>query len=140
MSASATVTPADIVREAAALRRSLEGGFREEVVTSLYREVERITSRAVRDSGSGPLELDQRIDRVVTSRWLGLPLMLIVLAVIFWLTIVGANVPSQMLASAFFWFEDLAAGWFTQLGAPWWLTGFVWHGVYRGLAWAAASR
>ena len=135
MSASATVTPADIVREAAALRRSLEGGFREEVVTSLYREVERITSRAVRDSGSGPLELDQRIDRVVTSRWLGLPLMLIVLAVIFWLTIVGANVPSQMLASAFFWFEDLAAGWFTQLGAPWWLTGFVWHGVYRGLAW-----
>mgnify|MGYP002629357719 CR=1 FL=1 len=135
MNASTAVTPADIIREASSLRRSLEGGFREEVVTSLYGEVERITRRAVRDSGAGPLELDQRIDRVVTSRWLGLPIMLVILAVIFWLTIVGANVPSQMLATGFFWFEDIAAGWFTQLGAPWWLTGFVWHGVYRGLAW-----
>ena len=41
-----------------------------------------------------PLELDQRIDRIVTSRGFGLPLMLLMLAVVFWLTIVGANVPS----------------------------------------------
>lgn len=135
MSESVAVTTGDIVREAAALRRSLESGFREEVVTSLYGEVERISRRAVQDSGARPLELDQRIDRLVTSPLFGLPLMLVILAVIFWLTIVGANVPSQMLASAFFWFEDLAAAWFTQLGVPWWITGFVWHGVYRGLAW-----
>ena len=138
MSQVLVATPGDIVREAAALRRSLEAGFREEVVTSLYDEVERITRRAVQDSGSRPLELDQRIDRIVTSRLLGLPLMLVILSVIFWLTIVGANVPSQMLASAFFWFEDIAAGWFTQLGLPWWITGFVWHGVYRGLAWVVS--
>jgi hypothetical protein len=49
MSESLAVTPGDIVREAAALRRSLEAGFREEVVTSLYGEVERITRRAVQD-------------------------------------------------------------------------------------------
>jgi ferrous iron transport protein B len=138
MSDPAAVTTADIVREAAALRRSLEAGFREEVVTSLYGEVERITRRAVHDSGARSLELDQRIDRIVTSRALGLPLMLAVLAVVFWLTIVGANVPSQMLATAFFWFEDLAAGAFERIGAPWWLTGFLWHGVYRGLAWVVS--
>lgn len=137
MSESA-ITPSQIVREAARLRRSLEAGFREEVVTSLYGEVERITRRAVRDAGAQPLELDQRIDRIVTSRAFGLPLMLLILAVIFWLTIIGANVPSQMLATGFFWFEDLAAGWFDRLGAPWWLTGFVWHGVYRGLAWVVS--
>jgi len=134
----AAASPADIVREAAALRRSLEAGFREEVVTSLYGEVERITRRAVRDSGARPLELDQRIDRIVTSRTLGLPLMLGVLAVVFWLTIIGANVPSQMLATAFFWFEDLAASAFERVGAPWWLTGFLWHGIYRGLAWVVS--
>jgi ferrous iron transport protein B len=138
MSEPAAVSASDIVREAAALRRSLQAGFREEVVTSLYGEVERITRRAVRDSGARPLELDQRIDRIVTSRAFGLPLMLGILAVIFWLTIVGANVPSQMLAAAFFWFEDLAAGAFERLGAPWWLTGFLWHGVYRGLAWVVS--
>jgi ferrous iron transport protein B len=128
----------DIVREAAALRRSLRAGFREEVVTSLYGEVERIARRAVHDSGARPLELDQRIDRIVTSRTFGLPLMLAVLAVVFWLTIVGANVPSQMLATGFFWFEDVAAGAFDRIGAPWWLTGFIWHGVYRGLAWVVS--
>lgn len=138
MSANAAASPADIVREAAALRRSLEAGFREEVVTSLYGEVERITRRAVRDSGARPLELDQRIDRIVTSRTLGLPLMLGILGVVFWLTIVGANVPSQMLARAFFWFEDIAASAFDRMGAPWWLTGFIWHGVYRGLAWVVS--
>lgn len=135
MSERAAASPADIVREAASLRRSLEAGFREEVVTSLYGEVERITRRAVRDAGAQPLELDQRIDRIVTSRALGLPLMLAILAVIFWLTIVGANVPSQMLATALFWVEDLGAATFEGLGSPWWLTGFVWHGVFRGLAW-----
>jgi ferrous iron transport protein B len=129
------VTPADIIREAGALRRSLEAGFREEVVSSLYGEVERVSRRAVHDQGSRPLELDQRIDRIVTSRLLGLPLMLLILAVVFWLTIVGANVPSAMLAGALFAVEDAAAAWFTSWGSPVWLTGFIWHGVFRGLAW-----
>jgi ferrous iron transport protein B len=138
VSEPAAASASDIVREAAALRRSLQAGFREEVVTSLYGEVERITRRAVRDGGARPLELDQKIDRIVTSRLFGLPLMLGLLGVVFWLTIVGANVPSQMLATGFFWFEDLAAAAFDRVGAPWWLTGFIWHGVYRGLAWVVS--
>ena len=64
--------------------------------------------------------------------------MLVMLAVVFWLTIVGANVPSQMLAQALFWVEDVAAGLFDAWGSPWWLTGFVWHGVFRGLAWVVS--
>ncbi len=135
MSDARALSPADIIREATALRRSLTSGFREEVVTSLYGEVERVSRRAVRDEGSRPLELDQRIDRIVTSRWLGLPLMLLILAAVFWLTIIGANVPSAMLASALFAVEDWAAAIFTSWGSPWWLTGFIWHGVFRGLAW-----
>jgi len=129
------VSPADIIREAGALRRSLETGFREQVVNSLYGEVERVSRRAVRDEGSKPLELDQRIDRIVTSRWLGLPLMLLILAVVFWLTIIGANVPSAMIATALFAVEDWAAALFISWGVPVWLTGFLWHGVFRGLAW-----
>ena len=55
MSETRAISGVDIIREAGALRRSLEGGFREEVVTSLYDEVERVTRRAVRDHGSGRL-------------------------------------------------------------------------------------
>jgi ferrous iron transport protein B len=135
MAEQVAVNPADIIREAGALRRSLHSGFREEVVTSLYGEVERVARRAVRDAGSRPLELDQKIDRIVTSRIFGLPLMLGILAVVFWLTIIGANVPSAMLATMLFAVEDAAAAWFTSMGSPWWLTGFIWHGVFRGLAW-----
>ena len=48
-------------------------------------------------------ERDLKIDRVITSRWFGIPLMLLLLLVIFWLTIVGANGPSQLLANFFSW-------------------------------------
>jgi ferrous iron transport protein B len=129
------ITPADIIREAGALRRSLAAGFRDEVVNSLYGQVARVAGRAVHDRRSRRLELDQQIDRIVTSRWLGLPLMLLILAVVFWLTIVGANVPSAILAAALFAIEDWAAAAFTSWGSPVWLTGFLWHGVFRGLAW-----
>ena len=138
MSGPAIAPPVDAVHEAARLRRSLAAGFREEVVSSLYREVERITERAVRHAEGGRLDLDQRIDRLVTSRVLGLPLMLAILSGVFWLTIIGANVPSQMIAAGLFWAEDLCAGWFDQAGVPWWLTGFIWHGVFRGLAWVVS--
>ena len=71
----------------------------------------------------------------MTSPVFGLPIMALLLTAVFWLTIAGANVPSAMLASGFFWFEDQAAGVFDSCGTPWWITGFIWHGVFRGLAW-----
>jgi ferrous iron transport protein B len=128
--------PEAVIRRAEQLRRGLTGNFRDEAVASVYAEAERVSQRAVtQGSADQRLDWDQRIDRLITSPIFGLPLMLVILAVVFWLTVAGANVPSAMLASAFFWFEDLAAATFDKMGAPWWLTGFIWHGVFRGLAW-----
>jgi ferrous iron transport protein B len=129
------VDPEAVIRRAEELRRGLTGNFRDEAVSSIYAEAERISRRVVKRSGERPSDWDQRIDRIVTSPLLGLPLMLVILAVIFWLTIAGANVPSAMIASMLFWVEGRAAAMFEGIGAPWWLTGFVWHGVFRGLAW-----
>ena len=124
-----------MIRRAEELRRGLTGNFRDEAVSSLYAEAERIYRRVVRHSGDRRMDWDQRIDRLVTSPLLGLPLMLVILAVVFWLTIAGANVPSAMLATGLFWLENQAAALFDSFGSPWWLTGFIWHGVFRGLAW-----
>lgn len=132
---NANLTPQDILNRAESLRPQLESGFRDEIVQSLYTEVEHITHRAVHTAGQRKWDLDQRIDRLVTSPILGLPIMLLMLAAIFWVTIVGANVPSRLLAEGLFFIEDKAAALFTQIGLPWWITGFIWHGVYRGLAW-----
>jgi ferrous iron transport protein B len=127
--------PGDVLAHAETLRQSLSAGFRDETVKSIYNEAERIAQRAVHLKGDRHWDLDQRIDRLVTSPIFGLPIMVLILAVVFWLTIIGANVPSQMIATGLFWIEDKASTLFTALGIPWWITGFIWHGVYRGLAW-----
>jgi len=128
-------TPQEINEKAAAIRAQLDSGFRDEVVKNLYQEAERIARRAVQHSAKRRWDLDQKIDRLVTSPITGLPIMLLLLATIFWLTIAGANVPSNLLASGLFWIEDKLSGIFDLWGVPWWITGFIWHGVFRGLAW-----
>ncbi len=140
-SQSGTETPLtaqDLLRRVEALRPTLGDNFRDEIVKSLFAEAEIITRRSVHSTGEVRYDLDQRIDRLVTSPIFGLPIMLLMLAVVFWLTIVGANVPSKMLADALFWVEDQAAALFTTVGIPWWITGFIWHGVFRGLAWVVS--
>ncbi|MGE3276923.1 MAG: nucleoside recognition domain-containing protein [Vicinamibacterales bacterium] len=132
---STTVAAEAALGRAAALRGTLSASFRDEAVRSIYDEAARVAGRATRLPGAGHADLDQRIDRLVTSPVFGLPLMALMLAVVFWLTIAGANVPSAMLADALFWIEDRGAAAFTAVGVPWWITGFLWHGVYKGLAW-----
>ncbi len=131
-------TAADVIRRAAGLREQLHASFRDETVRSIYAEAARVANRAARESASRRLDFDQRIDRLVTSPVFGLPIMALLLATVFWLTIAGANVPSAMLATGFFWIEDQAAGLFDAAGMPWWVTGFIWHGVFRGLGWVVS--
>ena len=132
------MSPEQVLARSDALRRGLGEDVRDRMVSSLYTKARSISERAVKIAGARRWDLDQRIDRIVTSRLFGLPLMLAILAGVFWLTILGANVPSQMLATALFAVEDWAAGLFTSLGSPEWLTGIVWHGIYRGLAWVVS--
>ncbi|MBI5567195.1 MAG: ferrous iron transporter B [Chloroflexi bacterium] len=133
-----TVSANDVIARADALRRDLSGNFRDQLVEAMYTEAETIARRAVKTAGERRLDWDQRIDRLITSPIFGLPIMLLLLSIVFWLTITGANVPSQMIANALFWIEDQAANLFTAIGLPWWITGFVWHGVWRGLAWVVS--
>jgi ferrous iron transport protein B len=109
------------------------------MVQAMYRDAEVITQRvAPARDGHRRRRLDATVDRIVTSRVWGLPVMLVGLAAVFWVTIVGANYPSTMLATALFWLEERAATAFAGAGAPAWLTGVLWHGVWRGLAWVVA--
>jgi ferrous iron transport protein B len=135
---ASNITAQDILTRSDTLKRTLDVSFRDKIVESIYADAEAIAGRVVQKEGTRRFDLDQRIDRVVTSKILGLPLMGVLLAAVFWVTIVGANVPSQLLATALFWVEDQGAALFALLGLPWWVTGFLWHGVYRGLAWVVS--
>lgn len=125
----------EIIARAEELRNSLSTGFRDEIVKSLYSEAEIIARRAVKTAKDKKYDLDQKIDRIVTSPIFGLPLMLVLLGIIIWLTVIGANYPSQLIAKGFFWVEDQIVNLFNLWGVPWWITGFIWQGVFRGLAW-----
>jgi ferrous iron transport protein B len=125
------------VRKADELRAALDDGARDEVVQHLYARAERI-ARAAAHVPRTSEGLRQRLDGILTSPVWGLPIMGLGLAAVFWVTVTGANVPSQMIASALFWLEDRGSGLFDALGAPWWLTGLLWHGTYRALAWVVS--
>ncbi len=130
-----TLNPNDVLAKAEALRGSLSSGFRDEIVKSLYSEAETIAKRAVKTVKDKKYDIDQKIDRLVTSPITGLPIMLIILAVVIWLTVTGANVPSQMIANALFALGEGAKALFISWNVPWWITGFIWDGVYLALAW-----
>ena len=80
----------------------------------------------------------RRIDRLVTSRRYGYPLMLLLLAFVFWLTIQGANIPSHYLSIALFWGQEQLTALFHHWGAPEWLHGALVLGAYRVLAWVVS--
>lgn len=127
-----------ILQTAYQIQRQLGGAFRDRLVESLFAEAERIARSVVHQRGERRWEWDRRIDAILTSRLWGLPIMGLLLMMVFWVTIQGANYISDWLASGLFWIEQQGSKLFNYLGAPWWLTGFIWHGVYRGLAWVVS--
>lgn len=125
----------EILAKAETLRGTLSTGFRDEIVKSLYSEAEAIARRAVKTAKGKKYDIDQKIDRLVTSPIVGLPIMLVLLSFIIWLTVEGANVASASIANVLFGIGDWGRTLFNSLNVPWWITGFIWDGVYLALAW-----
>jgi len=81
---------------------------------------------------------DRSLDRILTGRFFAFPLMFILLALIFWLTMVGANVPSRLLSYGLFWIQDRLMEGMIALGVPWWIREPLILGVYRTVAWVVS--
>ena len=117
-------------------RVGLEGELlRERLVSCLIWRAEDIAHAVVSSVQADSHRRDRRLDRIFTSRLTGIPVMLLLLAGVFWLTLAGANYPSQLLSQGLFWLQDRLSGLFTYLGAPQWLHDMLVLGVYRTLAW-----
>ena len=81
---------------------------------------------------------DRRLDRLLTGRWSAWPLLLLLLAFLFWLTIVGANLPSRALAALLFSLEGKLSEGLRLLGATDRLRGLLCEGAWRVLAWVVS--
>ena len=86
-------------------------------------------------SGPDSLRRDRQIDKVLTSRVLGFPIMLALLALVFFITITGANYPSQLLSDVLFKVQDKLIGFCISVSVPEFIYEPLLLGVYRVLAW-----
>ena len=78
---------------------------------------------------------DRKIDKILTSKKFGIPIMLVFLGLIFWLTIIGSNYPSQMLFNLFTFFQVKLIAFLNFINCPNWLNNMLVLGIYRTLTW-----
>jgi ferrous iron transport protein B len=140
MSQTRSTRPEDVLATAQRLRWEVGPGVHEKLIEATYAEAARIADRAVTRPGRRPrFDLDRAVDHVVTSRIWGFPLMALLFTLIFWITIVGANHPSGLLATILLdkghpFLQGLA----TSIGLPWWIRGFLLDGVYLATGWVVS--
>lgn len=108
-----------------------------EAVHTISEYAAAICRRAIKRTGKES-PASSRADRILCGRLTGFAAMAMLLAVIFWITIVGANYPSEALSSLFGKFEGVLHRALTAVGAAEWLIGMLIFGIYRTLAWIVA--
>lgn len=112
--------------------------LRDKIVASLVLTAEHICSDTIHYDKNDYNLRDRKIDKILTSKWTGFPIMIALLLGVFWLTITGANYPSSLLSDGLFWVEDRITDAFHYFGAPDWLHGMLVLGIYRVLAWVVS--
>ena len=127
----------DVLQKASDYRLDFGDGLHDVLMEAVYKDAGAIVRKVVTyPSEKKRLYWDQWLDKILTSKWTGFPMMLVMLMVVFWITIAGANVPSSLLADFFMGFlHPLLKEWAAQIGTPWWLSGFLIDGVYLSAAW-----
>lgn len=126
-----------ILTTANAMRWELGENIHDALVESIYNDAQSIAAAVTTLPDKKPtFNFDVNLDRLITSRWFGFPLMFLLLAFVFWLTVEGANVPSSYISLLLVdtihpWLRDV----FASLHSPWWLTGVMVDGVWLAMAW-----
>ena len=109
--------------------------IRDNIVSSIIKTGEKISNESVTFNDANYNKFDRKIDSILTSRIFGLPIMIALLGLVFWITIEGANFPSDMLANGLFFIESKLSHLFKFIGSPDWLHDILILGIYRTLAW-----
>ena len=99
---------------------------------------EEICLSAVKFSDKNKICKHYKIDSVLTGKILGIPLMLLLFAFIFWLTVSGANYPSEFLSSLFAKIGEWLNSAFLKIGVPHLLKSLLLDGIWKVLSWVVA--
>jgi ferrous iron transport protein B len=140
LDAAAPPSADEILAAAQALRWQFTDDFHEVLTEATFATAAEIADSVVqRPDHKQRFDLDRTIDHLVTSRVWGLPIMFLLFALVFWITIVGANIPSAWLSQLLIGviYPLLKEG-AAALQMPWWLSGLLIDGMYLATAWVVA--
>lgn len=120
--------------EIKSFREKENNKVRDIIVSDIYKQCEEIVKDTV-DKNKNKILKQQKIDSILTSKSIGIPIMLLMLTLILWITIEGANVPSELLAKLLFSLEDKLMNLLIMIKVPLWLRNILVLGIYKTLAW-----
>lgn len=129
-----------LINQASELRWKIGSDYHDKLTEGIYSDAAVITQRAeIRKDDQASYHFDRMLDKILTSKTLGFPIMGLILSTILWLTIQGANYPSSMLDSLLLGvvYPLLKSG-ASQIGLTWWLDGLLIDGIYMAVAWVIA--
>ncbi|MDE5584080.1 MAG: 50S ribosome-binding GTPase [Ruminococcus sp.] len=107
----------------------------DKIIESLIKKSAEIAEKTISYKKNSPYERDRRLDRIFLSKKFGIPIMIILLGIILWITIIGANYPSDLLGKILFGLGDIISSGLEKLHAPKLLDGILIQGIYKVTAW-----
>lgn len=115
-----------------------EENLKDKIVHSIIKKAENIYNQCVKLEREDYNSKGRKIDKILTSKLTGIPIMIALLFFIFWLTMTAANYPSELIANVLFSFQDKLTLFFNNLGVPSFIHGILVLGVYRTVAWVVS--
>lgn len=112
--------------------------YKDIIISKIVETAEKISNKVCMFEDKDYSERDRKIDKILTSKKYGIPIMMLFLGLIFWLTIVGANYPSQFLFDIFSKFQEKLINFATYINCPSWLSDMLILGVYQTLTWVVS--
>ena len=111
------------------------GRIKDMITSATVISAENISKGIIKAKSNGYNKPDRKIDKILTSRLLGYPVMILLLALVFWITITGANYISECLSALFSTVENHLRSFLKMLDTPIWLKSLIVDGIYRVPAW-----
>ena len=109
--------------------------IKDTIISSILYKAESIKKAVCSYTNLSYNSKDRKIDKILTSKHFGIPIMLCFLAIIFWITIIGANYPSELLSKGFNFLGEKFFLLLTSINTPSWITGILIDGIYTTLTW-----
>ncbi len=109
--------------------------FKDYIISTIIKKCEEISKQVCTYKKENNYGRDRKIDKILTSKKFGIPIMILFLGVIFWITIVGANFPSQILSEFFGWIQGKLIIFADFVNCPDWLSNMLIFGAYQTLTW-----